>query len=98
MAKKNAPAVSVMPVRDIPDARVLSIPQVISAAIRIINRKRQPLLKIVNADSFEQRTPQQWATVYHLMGLSSKLYELEEARELYLQTDEVPVQERRIGV
>jgi hypothetical protein len=66
--------------------------EVISAAIQIINHKRQPLLKIVNGKNFHQRTPKEWATVYHLMGLNVMLYRLKETRQRYLRP-EIPVEQ-----
>jgi hypothetical protein len=80
MAKKNATAVSAIPVQDIPYARVQ---KVISAAIRILNRQRQPLLKTVNARGFSQCTPEQWATVYQLIGLNRMVGELKRTRAGY---------------
>lgn len=70
-----------------------STAEVISAAIEIINHQRQPLLKIVNGRGFHQTTPQQWATVHHLMGLNIMLHRLEETRKRYLQFEEVPVED-----
>lgn len=65
--------------------------KVISVAIQIINHKRQPLLKIVNGKKFDQRTPKEWATVYHLMGLNVMLHQLEETRKRYEQSEKAPV-------
>jgi hypothetical protein len=67
-----------------------STAEVIFAAIEIINPQCKPLLKIVNGRGSHQTTPQQWATVHHLMGLKVMLHRLEETRKQYLQFEGVP--------
>lgn len=56
----------------------------ISKAIEVLNRQRNPLLRIVNAPKFELASPRAWAVSYQLQGLNIAARHLEETRVRYL--------------